>query len=161
MPEGTDENLTIDHLHQYAYCPRRMHLMYVDGRWDNNVFTEEGRVAHRRTDAEDDPLPAPDGEGEPPPDIARSVMLSDESLGLVGKLDVVEMENGRAVPVDTKRGRPPSIPEQCYEPERVQLMAQGLLLRAHGFACNTGMLYFAGARRRVTVPLTPDLEART
>jgi CRISPR-associated protein Cas1 len=35
------------------------------------------------------------------------------------------------------------------------------LLREHGFACVQGMLYFAEARKRVTVLLTPDLEART
>lgn len=164
MAEATDHLLTIDHVHQYAYCPRRMHLMVVGGRWEDNEYTEEGRVAHRRTDSEEDLLPEPGPavqEGEPPPEIARSVWLSDETLGLTGKLDLVETEGGRAIPVDVKRGHPPEVPGQCYEPERVQLMAQGLLLRAHGFQCDTGMLYFAGARRRVMVPLTSDLEART
>ena len=58
MPAADSEPdpLTIDQLHQYAYCPRRMHLMCVDGRWDNNVFTEEGREAHSRVDAKDQAL---------------------------------------------------------------------------------------------------------
>ena len=38
------------------------------------------------------------------------------------------------------------------EPERVQLMAQGLLLREQGYACDHGVLYFAGSRTRVDVP---------
>ena len=160
-----EELLTLDHLHQFAYCPRRMHLMYVDGRWGDNVFTEEGRAAHARMDAADDPLPDPaaatDTEGDPEPVIARSVSLASDSLGLVGKLDLVETGGGTAVPVDTKRGRPPENPQRCHEPERVQLMAQGLLLREHGFQCERGMLYFAAARRRVEVPFTPELEART
>ncbi|MCC7409724.1 MAG: CRISPR-associated endonuclease Cas1 [Phycisphaeraceae bacterium] len=66
-----------------------------------------------------------------------------------------------AVPVETKRGRVPNNPERSYEPERVQLMAQGLLLREHGYHCDHGVLYFAGSRSRVDVPFTPELEART
>lgn len=50
---------------------------------------------------------------------------------------------------------------RCYEPERVQLMAQGLLLREHGYRCDHGVLYFAGSRTRVDVSFDPDLEART
>lgn len=157
-----DEPLPVRMLNEYAYCPRLFHLMYVDGRWDDNLYTEEGKAAHARTDARDEPLPEPtDGEGDPPPAVARSVMLSSVTLGMVGKLDLVETSGTEAVPVDTKRGKPPDTPERCWEPERIQLMAQGLLLREHGFACTQGMLYFAGARQRVAVPLTPDLEART
>jgi CRISPR-associated protein Cas4 len=152
--------LTIDHLHQYAYCPRRAHLMYVDGRWEGNLYTDEGRTVHGRVDSKTDVLPAVEN-GDAEPVISRSVMLSSESLGLIGKPDLVETSNGEAVPVDTKRGKPPAIPEQCYEPERVQLMAQGLLLREHGFVCSEGWLYFAGARKRVRVTFTPELEART
>ena len=59
------------------------------------------------------------------------------------------------------RGRVPRTPERSWEPERVQLMAQGLLLREHGYRTNHGMLYFAGSRTRVTVPFTPELEALT
>ncbi|NLE66715.1 MAG: CRISPR-associated endonuclease Cas1 [Lentisphaerae bacterium] len=158
-----DDYLTIDHLHQYAYCPRRMHLMYMDGRWDDNLYTDEGRAAHRRTDAADAvlPEPTPGADGDPPPTVARSVSLSSPVLGLSGKLDLVETEGAEALPVDTKRGAPPDNPLQSYEPERVQLMAQGLLLREHGFSCGRGMLYFAAARRRVEVVFTAELEART
>jgi CRISPR-associated endonuclease Cas1/CRISPR-associated protein Cas4 len=154
-------------LNEYAYCPRLFHLMYVDGRWDNNVFTEEGREAHARVDRQDHVLPEPAAgtdtpqEGDPPPDIVRSVMLDSPALGLVGKPDVVETEGGLAVPVDTKRGSPPDNPLYSHEPERVQLMAQGLLLREHGYASTHGFLYFAEARRRVEIPFTPELETRT
>ncbi|MBU4200684.1 MAG: CRISPR-associated endonuclease Cas1 [Verrucomicrobia bacterium] len=168
MQNETDQLLTIDHLHQYAYCPRRMHLMYVDGRWDNNAYTEEGRVVHTRTDAKDHVLPKPAEEsakgqddGDPTPVIVRSVMLSSEALGLIGKPDLVEAGGGEAIPVDTKRGKPPDNPLQSYEPERVQLMAQGLLLREHGFVCQRGFLYFAAARLRVEIAFTAELEEHT
>ncbi|HOI53943.1 MAG TPA: Dna2/Cas4 domain-containing protein, partial [Phycisphaerae bacterium] len=52
-----DGDLTIDMLSQYAYCPRRFHLMYVQGRWADNAFTVEGRNVHRRVDQLDHVLP--------------------------------------------------------------------------------------------------------
>jgi len=35
--------LIIDALHQFAYCPRRLHLVYVDGLMAHNAFTEYGK----------------------------------------------------------------------------------------------------------------------
>lgn len=171
------ELLTIDQLHQYAYCPRRAHLMYVEGRWADNAFTVEGRAVHRRVDALDHVLPDPtqpaqeDEEvldatiatagGDEPPVVSRSVSLASASLGLSAKLDLVSTAETEAVPVERKRGRVPATPERSWEPERIQLMAQGLLLREHGYQCDHGILYFAGSRTRVQVPFTPELETRT
>lgn len=160
MEQVAELLLTIDMVHQFAYCPRRMQLMYVDGRWEDNLFTDQGRSVHARLDAEDDPLP-PSAEGDPEPVVARSVSLASETLGLTGKLDLLEVTDDRAVPVETKRGAPPVNPERSYEPERVQLMCQALLLREHGYLCNQGMLYFAAVRRRVLVEFSAELEART
>lgn len=173
-----DDALTLDMVHQFAYCPRRFHLMYVEGRWADNTYTVEGRHVHRRVDAVDHVLPdAPGSEedednddassstGDDPPTISRSVPLDSEQLGLTAKLDLVSTAPGsdgaEAAPVETKRGRVPNTPERSYEPERVQLMAQGLLLREHGYRCDHGILYFAASRTRVTVPFTPELETRT
>ena len=68
---------------------------------------------------------------------------------------------GEAVPVETKRGRVPDNPQRSYEPERIQLMAQGLLLREQNYHCDHGVLYFASSRTRVDVPFTQQLETRT
>jgi len=38
-----DDALTLDMVGQYTYRPRRFHLMYVEGRWDDNAYTIEGR----------------------------------------------------------------------------------------------------------------------
>ena len=134
--------------------------MHVEGRWADNVYTEHGREVHRRVDAAEDLLPVPTT-GDEPPSIGRSVTLSNESLGLIAKLDLVEVDGTEATPVETKRGKVPDNEERSWEPERVQLMAQGLLLRAHGLNCNQGVLYFHGSRTRVPIAFTPELEART
>lgn len=170
MKTGASSTLPVRMLNEYAYCPRLFHLMHVDGRWEDNVFTEEGKEVHRRVDRledilpdpEQDPPPSIDGNGgDDPPRISRSVSLSSERLGLTAKLDLVATDGDEAVPVETKRGRVPNNPERSWEPERVQLMAQGLLLREHGYRCDHGVLYFAGSRTRVTVPFDEALESAT
>lgn len=171
LPEGW---VTCDMVAQMSYCPRRFHLMYVEGQWADNTYTVEGRATHRRIDKIDQILPSPAAGdvpseqlpvqcGDDPPVIVRSVPLASERLCLMGKLDMVscDPEGNQALPVETKRGKMPDTPQQSYEPERVQLMAQGLLLRDQGYKVSEGMLYFAGSRKRVTVPFLPELEART
>lgn len=175
-------------LNEYAYCPRLFHLMHVEGRWADNRYTIEGRHAHRRVDRLDHVLPTTGGDeqdtgtehehehererptedtkaGDAPPEVVRSIPLGSESVGLTAKLDLVAFDDSRtppeAVPVETKRGRVPNNTQRSYEPERVQLMAQGLLLREHGYRCDHGVLYFAGSRSRVDVPFTAELEQRT
>lgn len=166
-------------LNEYAYCPRLFHLMHVEGRFVDNHFTVEGRTTHRRVDQIDHVLPdaaaaAAGGIAAPanqpplfapgedaPPVISRSVPLASPTLGITAKLDLVSSDGDEAVPVETKRGRVPDNPDRSWEPERVQLMAQGLLLREAGYRCDHGMLYYAGSRTRVTIPFTPELEART
>ncbi len=170
--------LPVRMLNEYAYCPRLFHLMHVEGRWADNVYTIEGRHTHRRVDQLDHVLPDADDQaphhqadpqepslpsdaGDEPPEITRSVPLGSETLGLTAKLDLVATADNEAVPVETKRGRVPNTPERSYEPERVQLMAQGLLLREHGYRCDHGVLYYAGSRTRVDVPFTDELERYT
>ncbi len=174
MSESPDL-LPVRMLNEFTYCPRLFHLEHVEGHWADNRFTLEGREVHRRVDRFDDVLPnaVPGGgendgqdsgdpsSGDDPPEISRSVKLASERLGIIGKLDLVSTAGEDAVPVDTKRGRPPNNLERSWEPERVQMMAQGLLLREHGYRTDYGVLYFAGSRTRVHVPFTGELEART
>jgi hypothetical protein len=53
------------------------------------------------------------------------------------------------------------VPKGAYEPELVQVCAQGLLLREHGYRCDEGVIYFAASRERVRVLLDDDLCAKT
>jgi CRISPR-associated protein Cas1 len=79
----------------------------------------------------------------------------------VARIDLIETEGGQVIPVDYKRGSPPDIPEGAWEPERVQLCLQGLLLRENGYECDYGALYYAASQARVTVDFTDELIART
>ncbi len=137
-------------LNEYVYCPRLAYLMWVQGEFAHNEYTVEGVIRHRRVDKRGDTaLPEEPEEGEIIH--ARSVSLSSESLGIIGKMDLVEGEGNLVTPVDYKRGKRPHIPGNVYDPERVQLCAQGLLLREHGYIANEGIIYFCSSRERVRV----------
>ena len=124
-------------LNEFAYCPRLCYLEWVQGEFSHSADTIDGRFQHRRVDrpAGDLPLPAPDDDADAEIEEihARSVMLSDAALGAIARIDLVESDGKRATPVDYKRGAVPDIPGNAYEPERVQLCVQGLLLRANGY----------------------------
>ena len=47
---------------------------------------------------------------DPTPIHARSVLLSDESLGAIARIDLVESNGLNATPVDYKRGTVPDVP---------------------------------------------------
>jgi len=96
-----------------------------------------------------------------PVDRATALMLSAPEHGLIAKIDLVEFHDGEAVPIDYKKGTLPDVPEGAWEPERVQLCAQGLVLRAAGHRSERGQIYYAGSNRRVTVPFDEALIART
>ncbi|MYA18144.1 MAG: CRISPR-associated endonuclease Cas1 [Gammaproteobacteria bacterium] len=147
-------------LNEFVYCPRLAYLEWVQKEWESSSDTVEGRHVHRRVDTRTGTLPEPDADMADLK-IARSVELSSPRLDLVAKIDLVESEDGEVRPVDYKRGKRPHVPRQAYDPERVQLCAQGLLLEEHGYACNEGVLYFAGSRERVRVKFDEELRALT
>ncbi len=146
-------------LNEYVYCPRLAYLEWVQGEFAHNEFTVDGKIKHRRVDREKGTVP------EQPMDEeqihARSVWLTSELLGLTARVDLVEGAGNAAIPVDYKRGKRPHVAAGVHKPERVQLCAQGLLLREHGFSCDHGFIYFVGSRERVRVDFDSELEERT
>ena len=147
-------------LNEFAYCPRLSYLEWVQGEFEHSEDTLDGRFQHRRVDRPSGDLPDPQNTDDTTIH-ARSVMLSDQDLGAIARIDLVESNGSRATPVDYKRGTVPNVPEGAYEPERVQLCVQGLLLRAHGYECDEGVIYFVKSKRRVTIPFGDDLVRRT
>lgn len=142
-------------LNEYAYCPRLFYLEWVQGEFLDSADTVDGRRTHRNVDRPSGAIAPSDGETMH----ARSLTLSSERLGAIAVIDLVEAEGRRATPIDYKRG---TVPESGpWEPERVQVCVQALLLREHGFECEEGAIWFAESRRRVPVPIDEDLIART
>lgn len=147
-------------VNEYQYCPRLAYLEWVQGEWADSSDTVQGRHAHRRVDKPGGDLPDPATE-EPVRVHARSITLSSNRLGLIAKMDLVEGEGSRVTPVDYKRGKRPHVPQGAYDPERVQLCVQGLILEEHGYECSEGVLYFVESRERVRVVFDEELRALT
>lgn len=148
-------------LNEYVYCPRPFYLEWVQGEWVDNADTEDGRFKHRRVDNVSGSLPASD-EGVGVEQIhARSLLLSSERLGLIARLDLLEGAGDQVTPVDYKRGGIPDIPERAWEPDRVQVCAQALILRDNHYRCDEGFLYYVESRTRVRVEMSTELIQRT
>ncbi|MGC2238219.1 MAG: CRISPR-associated endonuclease Cas1 [Pyrinomonadaceae bacterium] len=146
-------------INEFAYCPRLFYLEYVQREWAESAETLDGSFVHRRVDKESGKFPE-----KPQENIeihARSVWLGAESLNVSAKIDVLEADGKIATPIDYKRGKPKNIDEGVYEPERIQLCLQGLILRENGFECESGYIYFAESQQKVKVEFTPDLILRT
>ena len=156
-------------LNEFTYCPRLGYLEWVQGEWAENLETLQGTFGHRNVDQADrKQIVAPSESkqlesesGETDVIHARSIQLSSYKEGITAKLDLLELEGIDATPVDYKRGKIPNIPEGVYEPERVQLCAQGLILRDAGYQVTEGIIYYIGSRKRVVVPFDETLVTRT
>src|SRR5712671_4233834 len=148
-------------VNEYVYCPRLAFLEWVDSEWADSGDTEEGRRAHVRVDAGGGKLPAPAEIDDRPDFVARSVTLASEQLGIIAKMDLIEGEDGTVTPIDTKKGKRPHVAEGAYEPERVQVCAQALILEDAGYKVSDGAIWYGGSRERVRIALDEELRATT
>ncbi len=145
-------------LNEFEYCKRLFYLEWVNGSWADNPDTVEGSYVHRVVDAGGGKFEGP--EEENPVKLAKSVSLGSEKLGLIAKADIIESSDGRVVPVEVKRGRPP-LHGPAWTPELVQLCAIGLLLQENGYECTEGQIYFNETRERVDVEFNERLVSQT
>lgn len=151
-------------VNEFVYCPRLAYLMWTQAEWSESGDTVEGRRAHTRVDKPNAPLPAPealeaDEAATADKIVSRSLTLSSRTLGVIAKLDVAEAEDGRVTPIDYKRGKRPHVEQGAYEPERIQVCLQGLLLEEHGYRVEEGAIYYAESRERVRVVFDDALRA--
>ncbi|MGQ0619690.1 MAG: CRISPR-associated endonuclease Cas4g/Cas1g [Panacagrimonas sp.] len=148
-------------INEYVYCPRLAYLEWVQGEWADSGDTVEGRSRHQRVDKPSGELPPAEELEQEERIHARSVTVSSTRLGLIAKLDLIEGSDGQVVPVDYKRGKRPHVARGAYDPERVQLCIQGLILEDQGYTCDEGVLYFVESRERVPVVFDAELRDLT
>lgn len=142
-------------LNHLVFCERRCALIHVEGLFEENVYTLEGRFAHERADT-------PGYETLAGVRAVRALPLFSHRLGLVGKADIVEFwkdesEKERPYPVDYKRGK-----RRKWDNDEVQLCAQGLCLEEmYGRRTPRGAIYYAASRRRREVAFDQALRQQT
>lgn len=141
-------------LTQFAYCNRLGYLEWVQNEFQTSADVEEGTFQHRVVDSgattsSDDTIHT------------RSVLLSDGKLDLTAKIDLLEIDGDTATPIEYKKGSVPNIPGGVYDSTMIQVCAQGLLLRANGYTCDKGVVYYVASKKRVEVRLDDILVAKT
>ncbi len=154
-------------VNEFVYCPRLFFYEWVEGVFRESVDTVEGQFQHKRVDA-----PGVRGKGAEmakPGEIgeerieSRSVTLSSEPHKIIAKIDLLEGADGVVTPVDYKHGRPRQTDAglELWPADRVQLAAQGLVLRESGYRCEEGVGYYAQTKQRVRVKFTDELMTET
>lgn len=177
--QNPSEPLQARMLNEFVYCPRLFYYEHVEGVFVENADTLRGSMIHKRVDSGNGSLAKPDaadGESEIHPATAgqsaietihtRSVILGSERLGVVAKMDLVEVavdNTNKAInvsPVDYKAGSPREGDDglALWDTDRMQLALQCLILRDNGYACDSGTIYYRGTKQRVSLKLTSDLE---
>ncbi|WP_038033710.1 CRISPR-associated endonuclease Cas4/Cas1 [Thermopetrobacter sp. TC1] len=178
-PRAEDQPLVpVRMVNEWIYCPRLAYLMWVEGEWAETADTSAGKRAHMRADAGGGSLPAAeevdeagtaaeeaahdDSDADSEKDLARkvrAVTLSSDRLGLIAKIDMVEADGKCAIPVEIKKGKRPHVAKGAYQPERVQVALQAMILEDNGYEVPEGVIWFAGSRERVKVVLDEELRA--
>jgi CRISPR-associated protein Cas1 len=181
-------------LNEFVYCPRLFYYEHVEGVFVENSDTVRGAAIHRRVDSGKGNLPpaaklANRGGKSSEPELAtdqrrpetesetihsRSVTLGSERLGVIAKLDLVEIRGNlsdggqgdlftsrEVIPVDYKAGAPREGVDvnELWPTDQMQLGLQILMLRENGYACQEGVIYYRATKQRVRFFLTSDLEA--
>jgi CRISPR-associated exonuclease Cas4 len=147
------EMLPISSLNALEYCPRKFYYQVVQGETLVNEFVLEGTLAHQQVHQ---PGTHTTAEGETQ---ITQLYLYSETLHLSGFADLVEERAGVLIPVEYKRGN-----QGQWLNDHIQLCAQALCLeeRQPGKPpIAYGYIYYVASRRRVRVPFTPQLRART
>jgi CRISPR-associated exonuclease Cas4 len=147
------DTIPISALNALEYCPRSFYYQVVQGESLVNEFVLEGQLAHQRVDQAGTRVTA-EGVIE-----TTRLYLASETLHLSGFADVVEERAGLVIPIEYKHGQQGNWPG-----EHIQLCAQAMCLeeRLPGKApIDFGYTYYIASQRRVKVPFTPQLRART
>lgn len=160
-PEYTpDELLPLSGIQHFTFCRRQWALIHIERQWQENAFTVEGKLLHKRVD---NPYFTETRKGVI---TARAVPVASYRLGLSGVCDVVELVEspegvqlpGRVgrylpAPVEYKRGHEKQDP--CDE---AQLCAQAMCLEEMlVVSIPIGYLFYGETRHRVAVELSPEL----
>jgi CRISPR-associated protein Cas1 len=174
-------------VNEFVYCPRLFYYEQVDGVFLENADTIRGSQGHKRVDqgsgafpslakttsdkSEDQPSSA-----KPMEDLssvtlakedihARSVELASDRLGVVCKMDLVEIRtdlfsNAQVSPVEYKAGAPRENFSgiELWDTDKIQLALQCLILRDNGYDCKEGILYYRSTKQRVRLAITPEIE---
>ena len=144
------EPINVSALNQYAYCPRRCGLIYLEGEFNDNIHTQRGNAEHARVDRA---VHTTTREGAR---VEYALPIWSDRLDLIGKCDVVEFwPDGVVYPVEYKHG-----PRRAWLNDDIQLAAQALCIEEMlGVTIERGAIFHAGSKRRREIDVNDALRA--
>lgn len=147
-PKAEIEPLNISALNQFAYCPRRFALIYVEAQFQDNLHTQRGDAEHERADQVAHTTSRSGARVE------YALPVWSERLGLIGKCDVVEFwQDGTVYPVEYKHG-----PRRAWVNDDLQLAAQAMCLEEMlGVQIRKAAIFHAASKRRREVSIDAAL----
>ena len=148
MTLKVDDSVNVSALNQYAYCPRRCALIYVESEFSDNIHTKRGNAEHERVDR------AAHTTSRERARIEYALPIWSEKIGLIGKCDVVEFwPDGTIYPVEYKHG-----PRRAWGNDDLQLAAQAMCLEEmFAVTISAGAIFHAGSKRRREVIISDSL----
>lgn len=155
-----DDYLLISGIQHFIFCRRQWALIHIEQLWDENFFTIDGQIKHKKVDNGDS------FESKNKTRIIRSMPIVSHKLRIQGKCDVVELKpdaNGfyfskykekySVYPIEYKRGKPKE-----DKSDIMQLLAQAICLEEMlGLRIEEGSCFYFEIRRRKKVFFTDDL----
>jgi CRISP-associated protein Cas1 len=210
-PEPEPQLIQARMLNEFVYCQRLFYYEFVEGVFVESADTLRGAAIHQRVDSGSGAMPAAKGrkskeakaapaeaatetpkEAEPqssePETIhSRSVQMGSQRLGVIAKMDLVEIRAAKrsaaigpasdpgqqtefttelfepveVCPVDYKAGAPKEgeNANELWDTDKMQLGLQALILRDNGYLCHEGIIYYRATKQRVRLPITTELES--
>ena len=133
----TEELVNVSDLNQYKYCPRRYWYLHFYDTQGRNYYRVEGKTKHGNKATRGDWL--------------NELYLESDSLGLKGKIDVLDLEDGRSVPIERKRAGG----GDYYWNDEVQIAGYCMLLEEHvDESVREGAIYLYETDQRMHIPIT-------
>ena len=144
------EYIAIAALNQYAYCSHRCWRMFCLGEFTDNQYTIEGTSLHERVHTTSEVNKEETWQ-------VRAIWLKSEQYQLIGKSDLIELENGEWFPVEYKRGK-----KGEWDNDELQVCAQALCLEEMtGKTINIGYVYYAQTHQRQLIEISQELRQQT
>ena len=144
------EYISIAALNQYAYCSHRCWRMFCLGEFTENQYTIEGTSLHERVHTTSEVNKEETWQ-------VRAIWLKSDQYQLIGKSDLIELENGEWFPVEYKRGK-----KGEWDNDELQVCAQALCLEEMtGKTINTGYVYYAQTHQRQLIEISEELRRQT
>lgn len=143
--------INVSALNQYGYCPRRCGLIYLEGEFEQNLHTARGNAEHERVDQ------VAHMAGRDGARVEYALPIWSETLGLVGKCDVVELwPDGTLYPVEYKHG-----PKKKRLNDDLQLAAQAMCLEEmFQQPVENGAIFHVNSHRRRELAIDDVLRER-